>query len=237
MAINEAKIFPIFVILHDKLKTEDFVMSGNTKTVEIVGAKIILDPSQPILDFGVKKTNEEYCQKELDWYLSMDLSIKGHVDDVKIWQQVADKDGFINSNYGWCIFSDENRNQFQNCIKALKNDKHSRRALMIYMRPSMHEDYCKNGMHDFMCTISNQFLIRDNKLISIYNIRSNDAIFGFFNDFYWACYVYKNLFDILSAIYPELQYGPLIWFAGSFHVYERHFSLLKDIVENGNLGG
>jgi thymidylate synthase len=99
----------------------------------------------------------------------------------------------------------------------------------------MHEDCCRDGMHDFMCTISNQFLIRDNTLWSIYNIRSNDAVFGFFNDFYWACYVYKQLYQTLALTYPELKYGPMIWFAGSFHIYERHFNLLREIVEKGKL--
>lgn len=235
MGINEAVVIKVFRELYDLMKAENFVMSGNTKTVELYGLKMALDPSQPILDFGVKRTNESYCEKELNWYLSMDLSIVGHVDDVKIWQQVADKNGYINSNYGWCVFSDENGDQFNNCIKTLQRDKNSRQALMIYTRPSMHEDCCANGMHDFMCTISNQFLIRDDRLVSIYNIRSNDAIFGFFNDFYWACYIYKQLYQTLALTYPELKYGPMIWFAGSFHVYERHFNLLHEIVEKGTI--
>lgn len=235
MGINEAVVIKVFRELYDLMKVENFVMSGNTKTVELYGLKMALDPSQPILDFGVKRTNEAYCEKELNWYLSMDLSIVGHVDDIKIWQQVADKNGYINSNYGWCVFSDENGDQFNNCIKTLQRDKNSRQALMIYTRPSMHEDCCANGMHDFMCTISNQFLIRDNRLVSIYSIRSNDAVFGFFNDFYWACYIYKQLYQTLALTYPELKYGPMIWFAGSFHVYERHFNLLRDIVEKGKI--
>lgn len=235
MGFNEVVVIKVFRELYELLHAGITVMSGDQPTVELVGVKMILDPSQPILNFGVKKTNEAYCEKELNWYLSMDLSIVGHVDDVKIWQQVADKNGYVNSNYGWCVFSEENEDQFNHCVQTLTKDKNSRQALMIYTRPSMHKDCCANGMHDFMCTISNQFLIRDNRLLSLYSIRSNDAIFGFFNDFYWACYIYKQLYQTLSLTYPELKYGPLTWFAGSFHVYQRHFDLLREIVEKGTI--
>lgn len=55
--------------------------------------------------------------------------------------------------------------------------------MMIYQRPQMQFQYNKNGMNDFICTNYAQLFIRNNKLIYIVDMRSNDAIFGFFNDF------------------------------------------------------
>jgi len=230
MINNEKILLPYFKQLYDKLINKDFV----NDTVELIGVQIKnLNPLQSIFNFNeIKKTNKKYCQKELDWYLSQNLNIAGWVDDITIWKQISDKDGFINSNYGWCIFSKENYNQYYNCLEILKKNKNTRQAVMIYNRPEMWYDYNINGMKDWMCTYSNQFFIRNNKLISLYIMRSNDAIYGFLNDFYWACYVYNKLYNELKEIYFDLEIGYINWYAGSWHLYERHFNLLKQIVES-----
>jgi len=103
---------------------------------------------------------------------------------------------------------------------------------MLYNRPSMHYDWNKNGMSDFICCIANHFLIRNNELISIVMFRSQDIWFGFFNDFYFKCIVYERLYSDLKLVYPNLKPGNIIWVADSFHLYERHFDKLCEIVEN-----
>jgi thymidylate synthase len=230
---NEDIMIKVFQSLYDKLQANDFTIDkSGVKTVELIGTSIFgLNPLQSTLDFGVKKTNEDYVAKELNWYLSEDLCITGYVDDVAIWKQVASNKNIVNSNYGWCIFSKDNFNQYLNCKEALINNKETRQATMIYNRPMMHYDSTKDGMKDFCCTYYNQFFIRDNKLISIYNMRSNDAIYGYLNDLAWACYVYQQLYTELLKTYPNLQIGEIIWQAASFHVYERHFELLEKIVK------
>lgn len=62
--------------------------------------------------------NTDYAKNELKWYESQSLNVYDIPDKVpQIWINVSDKDGFINSNYGWCIFSEENKNQFDNVVK------------------------------------------------------------------------------------------------------------------------
>lgn len=226
---NEEVIYPIIKTFYDKINNNDFVIDkSGVKMIEIICPVIHLDPKQNILDFVAKKTNEEYCKKELTWYLSQDLSIIGHVDDVKIWNNVCSKDDkkLINSNYGWCIFSKENGFQYENCKNELINNHYSRRAVMIYTRPSMWNDYNKNGMSDFICTDGVQCFIRENKLIYIIKQRSADLIFGLFNDFYWHCFVCNKLSTELNISDCEIIYIPF-----SLHVYENHFSLLIKMYE------
>jgi thymidylate synthase len=225
---NEQILLPVFKQLYNKLQNNE-IING---TVELIGINIQgLDPLQSVLDFKVKKTNEEYCKKELDWYLSQDLNVYPQMQDIQIWKQVADKGGYINSNYGWCIFHHDNYNQYDNCLNTLKRDKNTRQALMIYTRPSIHYDWNENGAHDFICTVNVQCFIRNNKLIYLVNQRSCDAIFGFFNDFYWHCFVYNKLYLELKQICTDLQQGNIDFYIGSFHVYERHFNLLREIYE------
>jgi thymidylate synthase len=133
------------------------------------------------------------------------------------------------------IWSKENGYQFDNCFMKLLNDPHTREACMIYNRPSMQEEYCKNGMHDFCCTYAVQCFLNEDKdnrthLKYIVYMRSNDAVFGFDNDALWHQNVQNMLADKLSektALNKQIICDNIIWNAGSLHIYERHFKYLK----------
>lgn len=207
----------------EKYKNKDFVTDKTgVNTIELIGESFIADE-----DWIIRKPNYEYIKRELEWYECGSL----YVDDIPgdtpvIWKQVADKNGRINSNYGHLIWSDENGRQYENVLNELRKNPNSRRAVMIYNRPSMHTDYCANGMSDFICTYANTFLIRDDKLISHYLMRSNDAVFGYDNDVHWAMHVQKLLAADLSV-----EVGDLIWTATNLHVYERHFKFIEELIK------
>jgi len=229
---NEDRLKDVIYNFLGKIRSSEFVIDKTgTKLVEIICANLYLDPSQPILDFGVRKTPLKYVQAELEWYDSQDLRIDRIAQHAKMWEKVSDRDGYINSNYGWMIYSPENFNQFEHCMKELETHETSRRAVMIYQRPSMWSEYEENGKSDFVCTDGVQLFIRNGKLIYIVKQRSCDFIFGFFNDFYWHCEVYKRALERLQKTYPDLQFGSLIYDAFSLHVYERHFDLIEQIGE------
>jgi len=231
---NEAVLMPHLRDFKQKIDTDTtYVDRTGVKFVEIIGSTMVLNPAQKTFDFGIKKTNEEYCEKEMKWYESMDLHID-MVRDVKIWRDVAAQDGTINSNYGWCIYSADNYRQFDHALTELINNPDSRRAIMIYTRPSMWNDYNHNGRNDFMCTNYHHFMIRNKTLISIYNIRSNDLVFGFFNDYYWAATIHQKMFNALyGPLHGEIEMGYLMWQASSLHVYERHWPLIDSMVNGG----
>lgn len=170
------------------------------------------------------KPDANYIKREIDWYNSQSLS----VDDIEkplpeIWANIADDDGMINSNYGWCIFSGENGFQYAACVNELQKNPESRRAVMIYTRPSMHVDYKKNGMVDFICTNTVQLIARNGKLDYLVNMRSCDAVYGYKNDIAWHRYILEK-----AALDLSLKEGHIIYQVGSLHVYPRHFGLVKE---------
>ena len=209
--------------LIQKYKNQEFVIDKTgVKTIELIGESFIVDE-----DWIIRPPNYEYIERELVWYKLQSL----YVEDIPgqtpaIWKQVADKNGKINSNYGYLIWSEENGRQYEHVLNELKKNPNSRRASMIYNRPTMHSDYCKDGMSDFVCTYANNFLIRDDKLVSHYLMRSNCAIFGANNDFAWARYVQQKLAHDL-----DIAVGDLIWTASSLHVYEYHFCHIEKLIE------
>lgn len=210
--------------LYNKLINQEFVTDKTgVKTVEIMNASFIAN--EPAI-FGT--VNQEYVERELQWYLSKSLNVNDiPVPVPAIWKAVATPDGRINSNYGWCIYSEENGNQYFNVIKELRNNPDSRRAAMIYNRPSMHQDYNKDGMSDFMCTNAVQYLVRDGKVNALVYMRSNDAVFGYKNDYAWQEYVLNQVSEAVS-----IPAGNIYWNVASLHVYERHFDLIKDRIYN-----
>lgn len=232
MTKNEDILISVFKELYQKFLNNNFTIDKTgAKTLALVDYSIRkLNPLQPILEFNGRKTPIDYIVKESRWYNSCSLNIKGYVDDVKIWNLVCDKDGYINSNYGWCIYSKENYKQYNHVLEELLKNKDSRRATMIYTRPSMWVDYNQDGMSDFMCTWGTHQIIDNNKLIYIVNQRSSDLIFGFFNDFAHHCEVYKKLYNDLKQKYKDLEIGWISFNFGSLHIYERHFDMLKKIV-------
>lgn len=203
----------------DELAAGNFVTDKTgVKTIEMIGATF--EANEPTI-FG--EVNEDYIDRELEWYKSKSLNVNDIPGKVPaIWQQVADKDGFINSNYGWCIWSKDNGGQYWKVYNELSANPNSRRAVMIYTRPSMHEDYNRNGMSDFMCTNTVQYLIRDDTLIAVVQMRSNDVVFGYRNDFAWQNHVVKLMGAALG-----IDKTKVIWHVGNLHVYERHFELVK----------
>lgn len=214
------KVEDIREYLIRELQAESFVVDKTgVKTIEMIGA--CFEADEPSI-FG--DVNEEYIQRELEWYKSMSL----YVDDIPgitpaIWKKVASTEGKINSNYGWAIYSEDNGLQYLNVLDELTANPNSRRAVMIYTRPTMWTDYNHNGMSDFMCTNAVQYMIRDGQLVAVVQMRSNDVVFGYRNDYAWQKYVADMLTrDLGLDIEPKI-----IWNVGNLHVYSRHFNLVK----------
>ncbi|AAQ81353.1 dCMP hydroxymethylase [Aeromonas phage 44RR2.8t] len=219
-------------ILAQRFAAGEFVTDKTgVKTIEI--APVMFKADEPLI-FG--KLNNDYIERELAWYLSQSR----YVHDIPgktpvIWEAVSDSEGRINSNYGWAILSDENGSQFANVLMHLASDPNTRRANMIYTRPTMHEDYKANGMSDFMCTNNVQYQIRDGKLNAVVHMRSNDAIFGYRNDWAWQDYVLKRLVDKLQSREVMVEKGDIYWCVDSIHVYERHFPMIEKYIATGSI--
>jgi len=205
-------------------KNREFVLVNDSLTVEIIGASFKANADAI---FG--KPNEDYIRREIDWYESMSRNvydIEGKVP--KIWEMISSPKGEINSNYGSLIFSSRNYNQYGKVLNTLRKDPNSRRAVMIYTNPRMHEFFNRDGMTDFICTNSVQYVIRKNKLSAIVQMRSNDAWAGYRNDYAWQKYVLKKLASQLKC-----EVGDIHWNAGSLHVYQNQFYLLEHYLQTG----
>jgi thymidylate synthase len=209
-------------IFVQKFNDDEFVTDKTgVKTIEIIGASFLADE---VAIFGTPDQN--YIDREIQWYESQSCNVNDLVPTPKIWQMISDNDGMVHSNYGYLIFSAENNHQYKRCREHLALDPNSRRAVMIYNRPTIHTEYNRNGMSDFICTNAVQYLIRDDMLHAVVQMRSNDVVFGYRNDSAWQEYVLNKLANDL-----KVKAGGITWQVGSLHVYERHFKLIEEFID------
>ena len=212
--------------LNDKAFTID---KTGQKTIELIGASFIAD--EPVI-FG--KVNQTYVDAEITWYENQSTNIHDiYGRDNKqppphAWQYAANEHGEINSNYGYLIYHPRFYQQYDQVLDELLNNPDSRRGTMIYTRPSIWKEYNDNDKNDFICTNAVSYYIRDNRLDCVVQMRSNDVVFGYKNDYAWQEFVLKRLAsDISFSRGEEIEPGYITWQVQNLHVYERHFQLVK----------
>lgn len=227
-AIAKAVILPLGRRLKAKKCTE--------KLCQLLNVNIDLVPNSSYLNLGnIRTTKYDYLYNELQWYLSQDLHITHHqgIEKNSIWQQICAKDGAINSNYGYLVFSRGNYSQYEHALAQMAKSKHTKHAVMIYNRPEIVIQWNDNihAKSDFICTYSTSFMVQDDELHMMVNMRSNDLTTGFFNDFGWQVFVYKKFLADTKHFYPEVQMGMIHWHADNMHVYERDYELLLKLYD------
>jgi len=190
-------------------------------TLEIIGASFVADE-----DFIFLKPNADYIQHEIAWYKSQSLNINdiyhGLREPPEAWKRTANEEGHINSNYGHLVFSGFYCWQSINCINELITNPNSRRATMIYTRPSIWHEYKYEGKNDFICTNAVTYYIREGVLHCVVQMRSNDAIYGYRNDYAWQ----KYMLDYVAEK-TKTKPGTIVWQVQNLHIYRKHYHLIK----------
>lgn len=217
--MNVSDIRNTLQTMYDK---EQFITDKTgCKTIQILGASFIAD--KPTI-FG--KVNQEYIDAEINWYKlgSTNIHDIDYDPTPAAWQYTADNNGEINSNYGRLINSPLYFNQYNNAKEELQRNSNSRRATMVYTRPSIWEEYQDNGKNDFICTNAVSFYINSlsSQVDCVVQMRSNDVVYGYKNDYAWHEHVLNKLSNDLGY-----DSGLIYWQVQNLHIYERHFKYLE----------
>ena len=185
---------------------------AGTKALFNVGFELEVPNANAILNGKVERNwSHEYAEAEWKWYLSGDRNIDrlgllyGKVP--AIWKRMADKDGNVNSNYGWQW---KRNDQLENVIETLKNFPDTRQAAISIYDGKEISKY----KHDTPCTYAVQFTILNNKLNMSVVMRSNDLWYGFCND----QYQFSSL-QMLVAHRTGYDVGTYYHFAHNLHLY------------------
>lgn len=215
----------IFKDIFKNLQSDGMLVSPRGQLIkEIQNYMYILPPFIRFCNFTDRKLSISYLKKEFLWYLKGDKFDASITEHAKMWASIQNSDGSFNSNYGQYFFGEQN--QFDQVVKTLREDKDSRRASIMLLT----KDHLASDTKDIPCTYALNFRIRENTLNMTVHMRSQDAIFGMGNDAPAFSFLHEMVLNALREFYPDLAYGNYVHFADSFHVYEKHFNMLNDMI-------
>lgn len=207
------------------------LVGENQNTKELIGVNFVISkPSlrkKDMLQFLFKDEAdniEKYCEQEFLDRINREGLNPGNSYKVRLdlWQSLMSKkdgekfDYTYSERINYC-------HQLDNAIAALKDDIHSRRAMIMIFKP---EDTMESSgfATRIPCSIDYQFLIRNNKLMVLYHIRSNDYFKHFAIDIWLANALQEYIVEQLKDTYPNLKVGSLNYYCGSFHAYNEDLS-------------
>jgi len=197
------------------------VAARNSKQKEKIFQSFqILDPTRINITIPERKFNTKYGIAEWLWYLSANSSSKNIGKLAKIWSMISDQHGEVESNYGVYL-----KPQWNWAKNEIINDLDTRRATLVINQ--VHHKY--KNLKDYPCTHYIQFFVRDNKLHLGVNMRSNDLIFGLCNDVFTFSLFQQLMLNELNQSGLNLELGSYYHYAGSLHVYEKHFGMIEKI--------
>jgi|TARA_Y100000310_G_scaffold344136_1_gene455311 thymidylate synthase len=181
----------------------------------------ITDPCALQIYSTARKFSSDYATAEWLWYLSKNPAVNNIGKLAKIWLQIKDLQGEVESNYGVYLSA-----QWEWVIGEIMGDNDTRRATVVINQPH-HKN--RNKL-DYPCTQYLQFLVRDKKLHLGVNMRSNDIIFGLCNDVFTFCLFQQLMLNELNARGLDVSLGSYYHYSGSLHLYERHYTMAEDIL-------
>jgi thymidylate synthase len=145
-------------------------------------------------------------------------------------QNVMDSKNESNSAYGWQLFTQQLPgkciSQYEYIYSVLQSDPFSRQAVI-----NIHQISNKMRVEDVPCTLTIQFVIRNNRLSAIVSMRSCDLIWGLCNDVPFFALLLFRLWSDLSKDMQGLLVGSLCLDIASLHVYKRHFEIVNALAQ------
>jgi thymidylate synthase len=176
----------------------------------------IENPKDNLITNKERQWSEKVAKAEFWWYMSGSNLLKDIVDDMPMWAKFSDDGVHIRSAYGYRWY-----NQLPDIIRKFREDLYTRKAV-ISLYDGI-EDIGYSGK-DTVCTLTIQFIYRNNKMDMLVNMRSNDLIWGFCNDAYSFTMLHKLISSGLNV-----EQGEYYHYVASMHIYERHYHLLGSV--------
>lgn len=189
------------------IENGDQVNSERGMTTEILGANLRLnDPINRVDPSKSRKMNLAFAFAEWISLMTGEQSISYFTNFIKDYKKYSTDGVYLDGAYGARIAE-----FIPNLVEKLNSNNSTRRAVIsIYEN----DDLRGLGGLNTPCTLTYQFLVRDNKLHMFANMRSNDLHFGLTNDV-----VVNTMLQEWVALSVGVEMGSYFHNAASLHVY------------------
>jgi thymidylate synthase len=190
-------------------------------TYEILGTGFILE--KPWLNRN-DRSNYEYAEQFFGWMMTGEKQLSTQLLEINPWvKRFVDTTGLpesFSSTYGWKI-----KEQMEGLITELKLNSETRRAYLNILRP---EDKIILGVKttmEYPCTIGVQFFIRDQKLVMLVNMRSNNV----YSVMPYDVYNFTELQGYVADM-TGLEMGIYIHQINNAHMYKGDVRRVKELM-------
>lgn len=208
------------------------ILRRDQETKEVRGLAIteVRYPEQNMALLGARKVNPWVSLAEFPWLLAGRNDIAWLQRFLPKADQFSDDGRTWRAGYGprlrrWGRGVD----QLAAVVEALRRDPATRQAVISLWDPEAEEDYLwgSASTRDMPCTNRLQFMERDGALDLQVDMRSNDLIWGYSG-------VNMVNFTLLQQLVARLLGMPVGMYrhvAGSLHVYQRHYDMLRPLAQ------
>lgn len=173
-------------------------------------------PMPAYISLKSRKVNKSFMFAEAAWIILGSNRLEDIQPYMDMYKNFSDDRVFLKGAYGPKVVD-----QLPYVVDALVNDNDSRQAVLTTWRER------PGPSKDIPCTVSMQFLIRDDVLHSVVTMRSNDIVLGFTYDVFTFSMVAKSVQLLLRDRGILCDLGDLSVNAGSLHLYEPHWDISK----------
>lgn len=187
---------------------------------EILNDQMKIDMHTPILSVVERNLGYKFMAREAWWIMDGRNDVESIKDYSKAISKFSDDGYHFNGAYGPRLVD-----QWHYIVDSLISDIDTRQAVATIWRPN------PRASKDIPCTISVQWLIRNNKIYCIDNMRSSDIWLGVPYD----VFNFTMLTGYLMLLLRErglnnLELGYLYLNTGSRHLYENNFESAIDVL-------
>ena len=195
-------------------------------TVKLFGLVNRYDLSKEFPILTIRRTHLKNAVDELLWIWQKKSNNVNELGS-RIWDQWADASGSIGRAYGYQLgvkhqYKEGEFDQVDRILYDLKNNPASRRIISnIYVHQDLHR------MALYPCAYSMTFNVSGNTLNAILNQRSQDMLVA--NN--WNVAQYAVLVHLFARV-SGLRAGELVHVIADAHIYDRHISLVEQIIGN-----
>jgi len=197
------------------------------KSKEILANTTVVDMRFPVVTNKDRDLGYRFMAAEAYWILSGNNKLRDIQPYSPIIDMFSDDGVFFFGAYGPRIVD-----QLTYVVDALYQDQNTRQAVLTIWRPNPRES------RDIPCTISVQWVIRDNVIHCIDTMRSSDVWLGWpydvFNFSMLTGYIMLLLRRKFTNIYKPISLGNLYLTAGSQHLYENNWKAASKLTHEAN---
>jgi len=202
-------------LLQQTLASSNVSAPRGERIREVFDGNAVVDMNQVLITLPERKLSLKFAFTEAWWMLT------GR-DDVETLHNVS-KTIVAYSDDGVTFFGAYGKryiNQRERVLRAILRDNDTRHGVITFWDVANPPD-----TRDLPCSLSIQWLVRNNKLHAFYNMRSSDLWLGWpYDIFSFTCMTYHMLLSLRErdSFFNRVTLGDLHYHAGSMHLYDKN---------------